>query len=103
MIFSSGIIMRSNIHRSDTVASGPPPKEQAKFERWSLVFFTRPSFDTPMRALTEQGSFETEVTSGEWLARRIPVTRVNRFKDGDTYKTGFKGTEDLKIWFSAGT
>ncbi|KAM5537789.1 hypothetical protein V8D89_008557 [Ganoderma adspersum] len=112
-IFSGGIIMRSNIHRasrSDTVTSRPSPKEQARFERWSLVFFTRPSFDAPMRALTKQssaiaeavanapvGKFETGVTAGEWLARLILITRANRVKDGDTYKAGFKGTEDLKI------
>ncbi|KAM5537801.1 hypothetical protein V8D89_008569 [Ganoderma adspersum] len=97
MIFSGGIIMRSNIHC-------------AKFERWSLVFFTRPSFDAAMRALTElssmiaaavatspAGKFETGVTAGEWLARHILITRANRFKDGDTYKAGLKGTEDVKI------
>ncbi len=79
------------------VASRPPPKEQARFERWSLVFFTRPSFDVPLRALTEQsamiaeaaagapaGRFETGVTAGEWLARRILVTRANQFKVSDS-------------------
>ncbi|KAI1790647.1 Clavaminate synthase-like protein [Ganoderma leucocontextum] len=92
------------------ISTAPPPKEQAKFERWSLVFFTRPSFDARMRALTEQssmiaeavanapaGKFDTGVTAGEWLARRILVTRASRFKDGDTYKAGFKGTEDIKV------
>ena len=89
----SGCFFVSREWRSDRASRSPPPKEQAKLERWSLVFFTRPSFDAPMRALTEQssmiaeavakapaGKFETGVTAGEWLARRILITRASRFK-----------------------
>ncbi|EJF59541.1 Clavaminate synthase-like protein [Dichomitus squalens LYAD-421 SS1] len=103
-IFSGGI-MRSNIHRVV-----PPPKEQAKLERLSLVFFTRPSFTAPMRALTEHSTivaeavakapaekFDTGVTAGEWLARRMRSIRATQFKDSETLKAGFKGTEDIAL------
>ncbi|TBU22681.1 Clavaminate synthase-like protein [Dichomitus squalens] len=103
-IFSGGI-MRSNIHRVV-----PPPKEQAKLERWSLVFFTRPSYNTPMKALTEHsaivaeavvkapaGKFDSGVTAGEWLARRIRGTRAAQYKDSETFKTDFRGTEDIAL------
>ena len=82
-----------------TAIRSPPPKEQAKLERWSLVFFTRPNFDAPMRALTEQstlvaeavakapaGKFDTGVTAGEWLARRIRGTRTTQFNVRRRYR-----------------
>ncbi|KIP06079.1 hypothetical protein PHLGIDRAFT_58502, partial [Phlebiopsis gigantea 11061_1 CR5-6] len=41
-LFSGGIL-RSNLHRVVT-----PPKAQAAYTRWSLVFFTRPGNDVPL-------------------------------------------------------
>lgn len=68
----------------------PPPREQSKFERWSLVFFTRPDSSVGMRALTEQSpliadavakashpeAFDPNSNAGEWFARRIKNQRI---------------------------
>ncbi|RPD55163.1 Clavaminate synthase-like protein [Lentinus tigrinus ALCF2SS1-7] len=104
--FFSGGILRSNIHRVI-----PPPKEQAKLERWSLVFFTRPNFNAPLRPLSQHstiianavvhapnpGKFDTGMTAGEWLAHRNAATRATKYKDPSTWKASFKGTEDREI------
>ncbi|TFK83382.1 Clavaminate synthase-like protein [Polyporus arcularius HHB13444] len=104
--FFTGGILRSNIHRVI-----PPPKEQVKLERWSLVFFTRPNFDAPLRPLSQYSGtisdavagaadpkkFDTGFTAGEWLARRNAATRATKYKDSNTWKAEFKGTEDREI------
>ncbi|KAJ7499645.1 hypothetical protein FB451DRAFT_1162106 [Mycena latifolia] len=82
-LFSGGIL-RSNLHRVV-----PPPGAQASFERWSLVYFTRPGNDVQLRALVEDSQmiadavtrtpekdFETGCTSLEWFTRRIKNQRM---------------------------
>lgn len=86
-IFSGGIL-RSNLHRVV-----PPPKSQSGYDRWSLVFFTRPGNSAILSALQgesemireavlsaneggEKGKYETGVSSGEWFARRIKNQRI---------------------------
>jgi len=69
--------------------SSPPPGEQSTFERWSLVFFTRPGNSKVLRALKESSpiiaeavalkpdsEFETASTAEDWFARRIKYQRV---------------------------
>lgn len=73
--------------------SSPPPGAQSRFERWSLVFFTRPGNSVPLTALedesamisaamsklspAERAKFRTGSTAKEWFARRIRNQRVN--------------------------
>ncbi|KAH9912923.1 uncharacterized protein BXZ73DRAFT_107158 [Epithele typhae] len=45
----SGGILRSNIHRVV-----PPPREQAQYERHSVVFFTHPNDTVELRALSAE-------------------------------------------------
>lgn len=86
-VFSGGIL-QSNIHRVV-----PPPGIQAEYERWSLVFFTRPGNSKVLRALVEDSSliadavqkhpdrdFDTGSTAAEWFARRIKYQRINNRK-----------------------
>ncbi|KAI0773527.1 Clavaminate synthase-like protein [Fomes fomentarius] len=102
-IFSGGIL-RSNIHRVI-----PPPKAQAQYERWSLVFFTRPNDSVELRHQAEKsamiaeavaraprGKYEPGATAQEWLARRIRVQRIDNFKGPESWKA-WKGTEDTPI------
>ena len=69
--------------------SSPPPGEQSTFERWSLVFFTRPGNSKILRALKESSpiiaaavasnpdsEFETASTAEDWFARRTKYQRV---------------------------
>jgi isopenicillin N synthase-like dioxygenase len=82
-IFSGGIL-RSNLHRVV-----PPPGAQAAFERWSVVYFTRPGASQALEPLAdrsaliadaaaraEPGRFATGATAGEWFARRIKNQRI---------------------------
>ncbi|KAL0952183.1 hypothetical protein HGRIS_008795 [Hohenbuehelia grisea] len=111
-IFSGGIL-RSNIHRVV-----PPPGEQRKFDRWSLVFFTRPGDSVVLRALTDESPLiakavsdaqkdeasaaqasnvvkqfiETGETAGEWFKRRIKNQRINNRKGPETWAAS-RGTE----------
>ena len=77
------------MQRADRVTPRPPPKEQAKLERWSLVFFTRPGNTQILRPLADEsaliaeaaakdteGKFNTGSTSAEWFARRIKNQRI---------------------------
>ena len=113
-IFSGGTL-RSNIHRVMSAhlpssssctksliavcAYSPPPKDQAQYERWSLVYFTRPHDTVVLRHQGEKsamiadavakapaGKFDTGVTAGEWLARRIRGTRTTQFKVRRRYR-----------------
>ncbi|KAF9466944.1 hypothetical protein BDZ94DRAFT_1157018 [Collybia nuda] len=98
-LFSGGIL-RSNLHR--VVA---PPGTQSDLERWSLVFFTRPSNPVILRALVDESpliakavarspekNFETGSTSQEWFARRIRNQRLNNRKGPETWLAS-RGTE----------
>jgi hypothetical protein len=73
-----------------TIADSPPPGAQAEYERWSLVFFTRPTSSKVLRALVESSpiiadavkkqpdrNFESGSTAAEWLARRVRNQRIN--------------------------
>lgn len=98
-IFSGGIL-RSNMHRVL-----PPPGDQSAYERWSLVFFTRPGNSKVLRALVESSptiaaavtskpekNFETGSTAKEWFARRIKYQRVANRKGPETWMSS-RGTE----------
>ncbi|KAG6919890.1 hypothetical protein DXG01_015598 [Tephrocybe rancida] len=100
MALFSGGILRSNLHRVV-----PPPGKQGDFERWSLVFFTRPGNSVILRALVEDSSliaqavanspeknFETSSTSLEWFTRRIRNQRINNRKGPETWMAS-RGTE----------
>lgn len=86
-VFSGGLL-QSNIHRVV-----PPPGIQGEYERWSLVFFTRPGNSKILRALVEDSpliadavqkhpdrNFETGSTAKEWFARRVKYQRINNRK-----------------------
>ncbi|KAH9932074.1 Clavaminate synthase-like protein [Epithele typhae] len=98
-IFSGGIL-RSNLHRVM-----PPPGPQARFERYSVAFFTRPNNDVVLRPISEHSAliaqaatrhpreeFSTGATAGEWTARRIRKLRLKNRKGPETWAES-KGTE----------
>ncbi|KAI9566319.1 hypothetical protein HD554DRAFT_2277855 [Boletus coccyginus] len=98
-VFSGGIL-QSNIHRVV-----PPPGIQAEYERWSLVFFTRPGNSKVLRPLVEESSIiadavqkhpernlDTGSTAAEWFARRIKYQRINNRKGPETWAAS-RGTE----------
>ncbi|KAK6992924.1 Clavaminate synthase-like protein [Favolaschia claudopus] len=85
MVIFSGGILRSNIHRVVN-----PPGAQGSFDRYSLVYFTRPADTVILRALrddsdliaeavaqsSESQKFDTGVTALEWLTRRVKNRRA---------------------------
>jgi len=99
-IFSGGIL-RSNLHRVV-----PPPREQSKYERWSLVFFTRPDSSSSLHALTDESpaikdavakapnpeTFSPNVSAGEWFARRVKNQRIKNRTGPETWAAS-RGTE----------
>ncbi|OBZ65458.1 1-aminocyclopropane-1-carboxylate oxidase, partial [Grifola frondosa] len=98
-IFSGGIL-RSNLHRVV-----PPPKEQGTYERWSLVFFTRPGNSVGLHPLVDESpliaeavakaperKFETGATAKEWFARRIKNQRIKNRTGPETWRAS-RGTE----------
>lgn len=99
-LFSGGIL-RSNLHRVV-----PPPGAQAPLERWSLVFFSRPSNDSELRALTDQSAiiadavaaspdpakFSTGQTARAWFIRRIKNQRIKNRTGPETWRAS-RGTE----------
>ncbi|KIL71141.1 hypothetical protein M378DRAFT_64952 [Amanita muscaria Koide BX008] len=100
-IFSGGIL-RSNVHRVL-----PPPGEQSKCERWSLVYFTRPGNSVLLNALLNESSliadaitkrpeknFKTVTTSYEWFSRRIKYQRIKNRKGPETWMAS-RGTEEM--------
>ncbi|KAI0751881.1 Clavaminate synthase-like protein [Daedaleopsis nitida] len=100
----SGGILRSNIHR--VVA---PPKAQAEYERWSVVYFTRPNDTVELRALKEksaqiaeavanapEGKYKPGVTAKEWLFSRLRSQRIEHYDTSDSKKAR-RGTEDTSI------
>lgn len=74
--------------------SSTPPKHHANYERWSLVFFSRPAFDIELRALSDESpiiaeavakssdpsKFNTGQTAQAWFMRRIKNQRINNRK-----------------------
>jgi hypothetical protein len=55
-----------------------PPGAQATYERWSLVFFTRPGDSVILQAVAKapENQFNTGSTSLEWFSRRIKNQRI---------------------------
>jgi len=104
-IFSGGIL-RSNLHRVL-----PPPSSQANIERWSLVFFSRPSNSVILRALVDDSPiiaeamrrkdsdarkmFDTGATAQEWCQRRVKNRRLaNNIKGLENWMAS-RGTEKV--------
>lgn len=99
-LFSGGIL-RSNLHRVVT-----PPGAQAAYERWSLVFFSRPNNSAELRALSDMSpvidaavraapdptKFETGQTARAWFARRIKNQRIKNRTGPETWRAS-RGTE----------
>ena len=69
------------------------PGAQSAFDRWSVVFFSRPGDSVKLRALTElspiiakavseapEKNFNPESTSLEWFTRRVKNQRINNRK-----------------------
>lgn len=87
-VFSAGIL-RSNVHRVVT-----PPKAQAAFDRWSIVFFSRPGNSVVLEPLAGSkmikeareaapGKYETGSTAADWFARRTKYQRIKNRKVGE--------------------
>ncbi|KAI0090369.1 hypothetical protein BDY19DRAFT_939884 [Irpex rosettiformis] len=103
-LFSGGIL-RSNLHRVVT-----PPREQGNYERWSLVFFSRPQYDAELHALTEESQiiadavarspdpskFSTGQTAGAWFKRRIKNQRIANRTGPETWRAS-RGTEHNEL------
>ncbi|KAF8905637.1 hypothetical protein CPB85DRAFT_1437291 [Mucidula mucida] len=96
----SGGILQSSTHRVL-----PPPKEQSKYERWSLVFFTRPGNSVSLKALSDHSSIiaaspgrdlDSGATALDWFMRRQSKWRVSNQKTVDDYLAS-RGTEHTKI------
>ncbi|KAF7796857.1 hypothetical protein EIP86_008041 [Pleurotus ostreatoroseus] len=97
----SGGILRSNLHR---VVS--PPKDQAKYERWSLVFFIRPANHVELTALTEDSAliaeavssapdpdkYRTGQTAESWFTRRLKYQRIKNRTGPESWHAS-RGTE----------
>ena len=71
----------------------PPPGEQAAIERWSVGFFTRPSDNAILRAISDKSAliaeaaakgdsakYQTGVNTKEWVVRRTSGLRYNNYK-----------------------
>ncbi|KAH9918546.1 Clavaminate synthase-like protein [Epithele typhae] len=84
----SGGILPSNIH-----CVVQPPREQAQYERHSVVFLARRNDTAEPRALSAQseriaaavakaprGKYAPDVTAMEWLVRRVKSQRVTNCK-----------------------
>ncbi|KIJ30337.1 hypothetical protein M422DRAFT_36625 [Sphaerobolus stellatus SS14] len=95
----SGGVLRSNLHRVV-----PPPGEQGKYERWSLVYFLRPAFESVMEPLVQSPLVAEavkkkpvdigNVTAGEWFSRRIKNQRVANRTGPETWRAS-RGTEHI--------
>jgi isopenicillin N synthase-like dioxygenase len=87
----SGGRLRSNVHRVV-----PPPGEQGKSDRYSLVYFCRPGDDVLLRTLVEgegQSEEEEEVSAKEWILRRaLGRRRADGWKEsGGTEGVSMRG------------
>lgn len=93
--FSNGLL-RSNLHR---VIS--PPGEQAKVDRYSVVYFSRPEDQVLMKPLkggvippsTEE--FE-DVTSEQWILNRVKHRIASNFKGSESWEISL-GTDRGRI------
>lgn len=83
----SGGILQSSTHRVL-----PPPLEQSNYERWSLVYFTRPGNSVRLKALSDKSTviancpgkdLDGGVTALEWFMRRTAKWRVSNQKVDD--------------------
>ncbi|KAF8589980.1 Clavaminate synthase-like protein [Ramaria rubella] len=94
----SGGILRSSHHRVI-----PPPGDQSKFPRWSLVYFLRPTSTAILEPLTQSPiiaeaaqknkiNVGENVTAGDWHARRVRNRRVANRTGPETWKAS-RGTE----------
>ncbi|KAF9062206.1 Clavaminate synthase-like protein [Rhodocollybia butyracea] len=99
----SGGLLNSNIHRVV-----PPPGSQAKYERWSQVYFCRPSDTAPLLPLLEstivseafnkltperQKALSPGVNSIDWHTRRQKNYRTKNHKGQETWAAN-RGTEN---------
>ncbi|KDR78360.1 hypothetical protein GALMADRAFT_1315858 [Galerina marginata CBS 339.88] len=88
----SGGILKSCVHRVV-----PPPGDQAKHERWSLVYFARPTNDVYLQALSDKSLLIAEavekadkslytpgMTAAQWFAMRQTQHRTDSDKGIDT-------------------
>lgn len=94
-VFTNGLL-RSNIHR---VVS--PPGEQADSTRYSVVYFSRPENEVPMKVLEgsikiPSGDAQGEVMSAkDWIIRRALGHRHALNKEKAMDFESFAGTEKL--------
>jgi len=96
----SGGVLRSNLHRVVRA-----PGDQGNYERYSVVFFSRPGNSRVLRALVEDSAlvadavqknpdpiFNTGQTASEWFTRRLEYMKVHNRKGPEAWATG-RGTE----------
>ncbi|KAF8889038.1 hypothetical protein BD779DRAFT_1714754 [Infundibulicybe gibba] len=99
----SGGILKSSIHRVL-----PPPGAQSHYERWSLVYFTRPGDSVYLRALVEDSpliadavkkdydrDYDPGATAAQWFIRRQSKWRTDNQKGINDYLAS-RGTEHVK-------
>ncbi|EKM57163.1 uncharacterized protein PHACADRAFT_254744 [Phanerochaete carnosa HHB-10118-sp] len=101
----SGGILRSNVHRVIT-----PPKEQAAYERWSLVYFHRPHDGVVLEALVNDSPmiadavarapnpavFKTGETADAWMMRRVRMRRAKNMTGPEAWRQSL-GTEHENV------
>jgi len=99
----SGGILRSTIHRVL-----PPPQAQSHFDRWSLVYFSRPGNSVELKALSDESSLIKEAvakdedpsrfypgaTAAQWFTRRQSKWRTDSGKRVEEYLAS-RGTEHI--------
>ncbi|KAL0952402.1 hypothetical protein HGRIS_006678 [Hohenbuehelia grisea] len=101
-LFSGGIL-KSSVHRVL-----PPPLAQSYYDRWSLVFFTRPGNSVHLKALVDQSEtiaqavkdapdamHDANATAFEWFQRRQAKWRASNQKGLEDYLAS-RGTEHTK-------
>lgn len=93
----TGGILRSSYHRVQ-----PPPGAQANFERWSLVYFFRPSDDVEVAPLSDESAAIAEaakrpsrlptpleklkgITASQWFKNRQSMWRTDSEKGIQSY------------------
>ncbi|KAI9448423.1 Clavaminate synthase-like protein [Lactarius indigo] len=104
VIFSAGVL-RSGLHRVV-----PPPKAQAPFDRWSLIFFACPGDSVPLAPLIKEstliaeaaagapeGRYATGSTVGEWFRRRAQNQLIKRQGGTETWMAS-RGTEHKEAY-----
>ncbi|EMD39822.1 hypothetical protein CERSUDRAFT_92312 [Gelatoporia subvermispora B] len=99
-IMTAGLL-RSCIHRVVL-----PPGEQSRYERQSLVYFTRPEDTVILRPLAgspivadavsknPEKDWDKGVTSQEWIARRAKARKAANYQGAEAWKKHIVGTED---------